>query len=103
FRREVARLLDEIDVILTPSSAAPAAPIDRDDERAVEQLNFDAPWNLIGLPAITFPCGLTDAGLPLAVQAVSRPFAESDVLRLADAYQRRTHWHLQTPPGPQSI
>jgi aspartyl-tRNA(Asn)/glutamyl-tRNA(Gln) amidotransferase subunit A len=97
WRRELARLFQDVDVIVTPSSAAPAAMAGHDEEFALEELNFDAPWNLVGLPAIALPCGISTGGLPLSVQFVGRPFAEADVLRVADAYQRRTGWHLRVP------
>jgi aspartyl-tRNA(Asn)/glutamyl-tRNA(Gln) amidotransferase subunit A len=31
------------------------------------------------------------------MQVVGRPFDEATVLRVGDAYQRRTDWHRQTP------
>jgi aspartyl-tRNA(Asn)/glutamyl-tRNA(Gln) amidotransferase subunit A len=43
------------------------------------------------------PMGFTDAGLPLGLQVVGRPFEESLVLRAGDAFQRRTDWHLRVP------
>jgi Asp-tRNA(Asn)/Glu-tRNA(Gln) amidotransferase A subunit family amidase len=44
------------------------------------------------------PCGFSSTGLPLAFQIVGRPFDEATVLRLGDAYQDATDWHLQRPP-----
>jgi aspartyl-tRNA(Asn)/glutamyl-tRNA(Gln) amidotransferase subunit A len=35
------------------------------------------------------------------VQIVGRPFAEATVLRVADALQRQTDWHLAVPPVDQ--
>jgi Asp-tRNA(Asn)/Glu-tRNA(Gln) amidotransferase A subunit family amidase len=56
------------------------------------------PFNGLGLPALSVPCGFSAAGLPLGFQIVGRPFAEPTVLRLGDAYQQATTWHLQRPP-----
>ena len=58
---------------------------------------FTAQWSLAGLPSCAVPCGFSAAGLPLSLQVVGRPFAESTVLRVADAYQRRTDWHRRVP------
>jgi len=43
------------------------------------------------------PCGSSVGGLPLSMQVIGRPFAEADVLRVADAYQGLTGWHLRQP------
>ena len=55
------------------------------------------PFNYLGLPTISVPCGFDDRGLPVGLQLAGRPFAESTVLRAADAYQRVTDWHRQAP------
>jgi aspartyl-tRNA(Asn)/glutamyl-tRNA(Gln) amidotransferase subunit A len=56
------------------------------------------PFSTIGMPAISVPAGFSRNGLPLAWQLVGRPFAEGLLLRVADAYQRATDWHLRAPP-----
>jgi len=55
------------------------------------------PFNVLGLPAISLPCGYAKNGLPVGVQIVGRPFAESQVLALAKAYERVTQWHSRSP------
>ena len=54
-------------------------------------------WNGVGNPAISIPMGLTTSGLPVGLHLAGRPFEESTVLRVADAYQRRTDHHLAVP------
>ncbi len=54
--------------------------------------------NLAGLPALCLPCGFTPAGLPLALQLVGRPFAESTLLSLGAWFQSQTDWHRRRPP-----
>ena len=49
---------------------------------------FSYPFNLSQQPAITVPCGLTAAGLPIGVQLVGPMFADALVLRAARAYER---------------
>ena len=56
-----------------------------------------APFNLLGVPAITVPCGFTTSGLPIGLQIVGAPFAEPTVLALAGAYESNTEWHLRRP------
>jgi aspartyl-tRNA(Asn)/glutamyl-tRNA(Gln) amidotransferase subunit A len=55
------------------------------------------PFNYLGLPTISIPCGFDDRGLPVGLQLAARPFAEARVLRTADAFQRATDWHRRTP------
>lgn len=60
--------------------------------------NVTMPFSLSGIPALSVPCGFSADGLPLSLQIVGKPFDEATVLRVGDAYQRRTEWHLRTPP-----
>jgi aspartyl-tRNA(Asn)/glutamyl-tRNA(Gln) amidotransferase subunit A len=60
------------------------------------------PFNYLGLPAISIPCGLDANRLPIGLQLAGRPFAEARLLRLADAYQRDTDWHTRRPPVLQA-
>ena len=59
---------------------------------------FTVSANLAGLPGVSLPCGL-DAGLPVGLQILGRPLEDATVLRIADAYQRRTRHHLARPPA----
>ncbi|MEQ7006302.1 amidase [Actinopolymorpha sp. B17G11] len=99
FCRKVAEVFSSCDVIVTPTWAKPAP---RSDEMSAESMihspSFTGPWNLTGLPAVAVPCGFSSSGLPISMQIVGKPFAEATVLRVADAYQRATDWHLRVPP-----
>jgi len=55
--------------------------------------------NLAGLPGASLPCGSLD-GLPIGVQLLAPALDEATLLRVADAYQRRTPHHLARPPEP---
>jgi aspartyl-tRNA(Asn)/glutamyl-tRNA(Gln) amidotransferase subunit A len=55
------------------------------------------PFSLAGIPALVVPCGFGAHGLPISLQIAAKPFAESTVLRIGDAYQRATDWHLRAP------
>jgi aspartyl-tRNA(Asn)/glutamyl-tRNA(Gln) amidotransferase subunit A len=48
--------------------------------------------NLAGIPGISLPCGFAE-GLPVGLQLLGRALDEVTLLRVADAYQRRTDWH----------
>ena len=55
--------------------------------------------NLTGLPAISVPCGFSDAGLPIGLQMIGRRFDEARVLRAAHAHERDAGWSARRPPG----
>ena len=78
FRRELQPLLDRYDVLLTPTTPAPAP-----EGMATGDPQFQIAWSLSGLPSITVPCGLTTSGLPLGIQLVSKHFTEASLLSAA--------------------
>lgn len=88
-----ARVFEEVDVIVTPTTAviAPIIPPASasaglsDLNTATELMRYMIPGNLAGLPAITFPVGYTDSGLPISMQAMGRPWEEDTLLRVAHA------------------
>ena len=45
-------------------------------------------FNIVGLPAMSIPCGFTAEGMPLAFQVVGKAFDEPTVLRVAYAYEQ---------------
>jgi Asp-tRNA(Asn)/Glu-tRNA(Gln) amidotransferase A subunit family amidase len=85
------RVLKEVDMILTPTTAIAAPPIPKDAlpngnsdlSTTTEIMRFVTASNLTGLPAISFPVGYTASGLPIGMQAMGRAWEESLLLRLA--------------------
>jgi aspartyl-tRNA(Asn)/glutamyl-tRNA(Gln) amidotransferase subunit A len=99
FKKAVAAVMDDLDVLVTPTSTTPAEKTaDMDMQRRMLSVGFTGQWNLIGLPALAVPCGFSSTGLPLSMQIVGKPFDEATVLRVGDAYQQRVDWHLRVPP-----
>jgi aspartyl-tRNA(Asn)/glutamyl-tRNA(Gln) amidotransferase subunit A len=60
-------------------------------------LRHTRPFNALGLPTISVPCGFTSADLPIGVQITGPPGGEAGVLRLAYAYEQETNWHNRRP------
>jgi aspartyl-tRNA(Asn)/glutamyl-tRNA(Gln) amidotransferase subunit A len=54
--------------------------------------------NYLGVPALVVPCGLDTRGLPIGLQLVARPFAESALLAAGHRFQQETDWHQRMPP-----
>jgi amidase len=61
-------------------------------------LQFAAPANLAGVPAICLPCGFSAEGLPYSIQFTGRQLSEPALLRIARAYEQATPWHTRRPP-----
>ena len=106
-RNEVMEVLKDVDVLLLPTGNAPAAPVvdkpgmgTKAEVKAGfhEGISFSGTANLVGLPALTVPCGFSSGGLPEGLQIMGRPFGESEVFRVGHAYQQATDWHNQRPP-----
>jgi aspartyl-tRNA(Asn)/glutamyl-tRNA(Gln) amidotransferase subunit A len=98
-RAVVDDVLTRVDLIATPTLGAGAPAVDGLDFASVLMLPVFTPaWNALGLPAISVPCGFTDAGSPLGLQLAGRALDEATVLRAADAYQQVTDWHTRVPP-----
>ena len=94
-----------MDALITPTAPVPPFEVaetlaDMGDLRACElvTLRNTRPFNALGLPTISVPCGFTAAGLPIGLQICGPPGGEAVVLRLAHAYQQRTDWHRRQPP-----
>ena len=98
-KREFAEVLRRVDVLVTPTMTQPAAAFEGyDPTGTVRGPSFTAPFNLTGLPAISVPCGFTDAGLPVGMQIAGKPLDEPTVLRVAYAYQQYARWTDRRPP-----
>ena len=44
--------------------------------------------NLAGLPAISLPCGIDSAGLPVGLQLIGKHFGEKDIIRAAYSFEQ---------------
>jgi aspartyl-tRNA(Asn)/glutamyl-tRNA(Gln) amidotransferase subunit A len=104
FRRSALRVFDTVDVLVTPTTPVPPfkisellADMDNLRNREVVTTRNTRPFNLLGLPTISVPCGFTAEGLPIGMQITGRPGDEATVLRLAYAYERATDWHKRSP------
>lgn len=100
FRDGLARVFEQVDVLLTPTSPGPAHAFSEEvpGRDFTPYVRRTGPFNLTGYPAISIPCGFSGDGLPLGLQIVARYFAEDVMFRMAHAYQSVTEWHRRRPP-----
>ena len=76
FRQDMVQTVGKVDVILTPATPTPAPK----DRNTTGDASFQVPWTSSGLPTVTLPSGLSEAGMPLAVQLGGLPFEEGKLL-----------------------
>jgi aspartyl-tRNA(Asn)/glutamyl-tRNA(Gln) amidotransferase subunit A len=109
-RAQVREALARHHVLLAPTAptAAPPiasarAPIASGGEAArrfFTRRSYTTPASLAGVPALSVPCGLTEAGLPIGLQLIGRRFDEATLLRAGRAYERANGWAGRRPPLP---
>src|SRR5579859_2480031 len=104
YRHNIRKVFETVDLLVTPTTPVPPFTIsellaDMDNLRTKEILTLrnTRPFNILGLPSISVPCGFTKSGLPIGLQISGAPWAEGNVLRLAHAYEQRTEWRLRKP------
>jgi aspartyl-tRNA(Asn)/glutamyl-tRNA(Gln) amidotransferase subunit A len=88
--------MDGIDAILTPSTETAAIPVSEVDEAKLPS-RFTRFGNLLEMCALALPNGFTQAGLPLSLQIACLGYEEAMALRIGQAYQQATDWHLRRP------
>ena len=98
-RSSISKVFQNVDVLITPTACVPPFTIadlvgDPPTLRQKEllMLRNTRPFNMLGLPTITVPCGFTETGLPIGMQITGPPGDDATVLRLAHAYEQATDW-----------
>jgi aspartyl-tRNA(Asn)/glutamyl-tRNA(Gln) amidotransferase subunit A len=90
------------DLLLTPAVPIPAFAAGRETpeksgmKRWTEWTPFTYPFNLTRQPAAVVPCGLTKAGLPVALQLVGPMYGEAVVLQAARAFEKARPFAMPT-------
>ncbi len=107
----VAAFFETHDILATPCVAVSPFPV---EERYVKEINGKVLNNYIewlsmtyaitltGCPALSLPCGFTEAGLPVGLQLVGRPRGEASLLRHAAALEDALGMS-KTPIEPQIV
>lgn len=105
-RQFIAEVFAEVDVLVAPTVPEPAPTYKAVTAGTAAEVvarmsrfsSLTRPFNGLGLPVVSVPCGFASNGLPLGMQIAGRPFDEPTVLRIADAYERAAGWVMRRPP-----
>ncbi len=94
FRADMGEMAARVDVVMTPATPAPAPK----DLNTTGDAAFQVPWTAAGLPTVTVPTGLSDLGMPMAVQ-FGGPWAEEGRVLGAAQWCERVAGLNQGPPN----
>jgi aspartyl-tRNA(Asn)/glutamyl-tRNA(Gln) amidotransferase subunit A len=89
--KDYAEAFQSVDAIVGPVSPFPAFKIgEKVDDPVAMYLSdiYTITGSLAGIPCMSVPCGLTEGGLPVGLQILTRHFDETTMFRVADAYER---------------
>jgi aspartyl-tRNA(Asn)/glutamyl-tRNA(Gln) amidotransferase subunit A len=90
-REEFAKAFNEVDAIAMPTSPVPAFKI---GEKSHDPLSmyladiFTVPVNIVGIPAMSIPSGVTPENLPLSLQLLAPHFAESTLFTIGRDFEK---------------
>ncbi len=106
-RTEFEKLWKEVDCFLTPTTPNTAPRVGentvrlggRDEDARIAATRLVRGINVLGLPALSIPCGLSGAGLPVGLQIVGPPFEEATLLKVGAALE---DGGVGIPPCPMS-
>ena len=106
FTREfIAEVFSRVDVLVAPTIPEPAPSLAEAKSGTVDEVvtrmgrfsRLTRTISTLGLPALSVPCGVSADGRPIGIQLIGRPFEESLVLRLGQAYEQAAGWHTRRP------
>jgi aspartyl-tRNA(Asn)/glutamyl-tRNA(Gln) amidotransferase subunit A len=103
-RRQADQAFSLVDVLVTPTTVIPPISIEAGtadpplppEGTPIEFRNTHM-FDVLGIPAISVPCGFTHDGMPIGLQLAGPRFSEARVLAAAHGYQRVTDWHTRRP------
>ena len=98
--KEMRAAFGSVDVLVSPTNsvAAPRAFRAGEGDAVRRRLaRLTSRYSVTGSPALSVPCGFTEAGLPIGLSIAGGYFDEATVLRVADGYQQVTEWHRRRP------
>ena len=109
--QRVSRFFERYDILACPTTQVAPFPVDvrQPMEIAGRELATYIDWiaitfaiTLTACPAISVPCGFTEAGLPVGLQLVGRPHGEAALLAAAHRFEAASGISQDLPIEPRS-
>ena len=105
-RRQMEVFFDDYDLLLTPTMAVPAFPIEqrptviagREVDPFWGYLPFTFPINMTGQTASSVPCGFSSEGMPIGLHIIGPRGSEARVLQASAAFEQARPWNDKRPP-----
>jgi aspartyl-tRNA(Asn)/glutamyl-tRNA(Gln) amidotransferase subunit A len=87
-----------VDLLITASAMGEAPPITAVTKWAsLEKPGFTMPFNVLGWPALSLCSGFGEAGMPVSVQIIGKPFDDASVLAAGHAFEKATAFRATRP------
>jgi len=106
YQRQFNAVWDQADCLITPTTpisapriGAVSVLIDGEvEDTRLASTRYVRGINLLGLPALSMPCGLDRHRMPVSLQIIGPPFGEAAILLLGAALEEATDFHKLAPP-----
>lgn len=85
---EVATVFKDVDILVMPTVPIVAPPVETADQTPLVLTRNVAIWSFLGFPAMSVPCVPSPAGLPIGLQIVAAPHAETALVAVGRAVER---------------
>ncbi len=106
YREEMRAMFDTVDLLMTPATPVPAPLVgttsirlgDVDVPAGNALARYTSFFNMTGNPALSLPCAMHSAGVPVGIQLVGRLREEDVVFRVAGAIEAAFSPAVHVPP-----
>jgi aspartyl-tRNA(Asn)/glutamyl-tRNA(Gln) amidotransferase subunit A len=93
--RDFAKVWKQVDVLIAPATPVFAPAIGQqmvrigeiEEDVRIASTRLTRPFNVLGWPALSMPCGFSESGLPIGLQLIAAPKREDRILRAGAALE----------------
>ena len=95
-KEDFDKTFENVDFLLTPSTPSTAFELGQKQDPIKMYLNdiFTVPASLAGLPGVSIPVGLDQAGFPVGIQLIANSFDEPNLISVAHALEKSVNFNV---------
>jgi len=100
-KQKFEKLFEKYDLLITPTSPTVAFKIGEKSNNPLEMYLADlytVSINIVGIPAMSVPCGVDSKGMPIGLQLLGKHFAEETIIQAAYTYEQETKFRKKYKP-----